>query len=202
MFGHAGDYPANSGHSGSIDGIGPEGRPLAPQALTADLVQLIFRDYFRIIGETYRTYCAFTTAINCRVLAQFGVAARPMPCQALLRAETGTFALGYLDTPPEGQWNGHVVTLAGDWLIDCTLAGFRRLGDFPVPDIAIVTGAEPEADVLASFEPAPGHRLLWRPPPSGEPGTVPQEPAAMVEEAARALIAAVTRELAERQGRA
>ncbi|WP_041785396.1 hypothetical protein [Rhodospirillum centenum] len=163
---------------------------------------MIFKDYFGIIGEKYRTYCAFTTAINCRVLAHFGIAARPLPCQALLRTERGNFALGYVEEVPAGQWNGHVVTLAGDWLIDCTLAGFRRLGDFPVPDVAIVTGAEPEADVLAGFEPAPGHHLLWRAPPSGTPGRLPQEPEAMVQAAARALIAAVARDLAERPGRA
>lgn len=156
--------------------------------------ELVFRNlstlFYRCVPERFKTYCAFTSEISASVLRRFGIAAEVRPCQLSFTNGTNTTLIGFIESVPQKQWNGHAICVGDGFLIDTAMSHIKKYAD-GVPDCLYTKLAPWYSSAIAGFtlDKTSVKMLWWLPPPEGFDPTPPKEPTELIEHYSELLIA-------------
>jgi len=144
--------------------------------------------FYEVVPSQYKTYCAFTSRISLSVLQRFGHAAQVIPCQLSLAVPNQVFIFGFIDPPPDEQWNGHAVCTSDGYLFDAALAHCKKFVE-GVPDSLATPLAPAFATAIArvTLDKQTNLALWWLPPPVGFDTQLPEEPIGLIEHFAEQL---------------
>lgn len=164
--------------------------------------ELIFRHlksvFYQAVPGQFKTYCALTSQIAANVLRRFGLAAEALPCQLSFANGSNVILIGFIESAPPQQWNGHAICIGDGFLIDTATSHLQKYSD-GVPDCLYTKLAPWYSSAIAGFtlDKRVGKVLWWLPPPKGFDTTPPQEPPAVVEKFADRLCAELEQSLAK-----
>lgn len=154
------------------------------------LLRQVAQHFYAVVPQEFRTYCVLTSEIARQTLRHFGVEAALAPCQLWGATPDKNFVLGFLGKDRGARkWDGHVVCRAGSWLLDTAAAHFEKDFGHTAPDVALVRQFEVPTQILARTTLSPDNQLWWLRPPEGAELRLPTEPAELIEQHARRLIA-------------
>jgi hypothetical protein len=101
------------------------------------ILQLLVREFYVALPESLKTYSLFSTHLLSKALHHYGIRTRVIPCRlwcSLLKTEK-EFVGGFLNFGDAEKWNGHVVCLVGDWLVDTAIYHLNPTFGYQVPKI-------------------------------------------------------------------
>lgn len=120
-------------------------------------------EYYVALPEALKVHSLFATHILSHALHHYGIRTRVLPCRlwcSLPRSDKefpGGFA-NFFDTE---KWNGHVVCLVGDWLVDAALYHLNPTFNFEVPKIVARRIALPESGIYTRYRLNPTTEFVW-----------------------------------------
>jgi hypothetical protein len=101
------------------------------------ILQLMVREFYVALPESLKTYSLFSTHLLSKALHHYGIRTRVIPCRlwcSLFKPEK-EFVGGFLNFGDAEKWNGHVVCLVGDWLVDTAIYHLNPSFGYQVPKI-------------------------------------------------------------------
>ena len=164
--------------------------PLQPHI--APLLDRLARSFYEVVPHEYKTYCSLTARIAQRVLQRFGIACECVPCQVWYSQPHHHYVIGFLgpQNPNHnpGKWDGHVVCCTDRWLLDTATHHFQREFGLTAPDVVLTPLFAIPSTALAYLQLQDSNALWWHTPPMQADTQAPEEPPALVERYAQALI--------------
>jgi hypothetical protein len=152
------------------------------------VVKALAEAFYACVPTQYRTYCALTSRISARVLAAFGLAPKLVPCQLWCATPTNNYVIGFVGAPASGRWDGHVVCVVGNQLIDAATAHIRNEFHLPAPDLVVAPLIQIPSQVMSRHDLDERNRIWWHRAPEGLDLQPPAEPTAVTDAYATALI--------------
>lgn len=150
-------------------------------AVTGGQVLDALRDaFYQIVPLDYKTHCALTARICCRVLRHFGIEAHLEPCQLWWVAPGRNFIVGFFRKAHELQWEGHVVCRGEGFLIDAALYHVQRELGVEVPKIVAADVFDFRSNVISRYDLSHDTRLWWHRPPPDVDIEIPGEPEELI----------------------
>jgi hypothetical protein len=101
------------------------------------ILQLLVREFYVALPESLKTYSVFTTHLFSKALQYYGIKTRVLPCRlwcSTLKTKK-EFVGGFFNFGDAEKWNGHIICLAGDWLIDAAIYHLNPTFGYQVPKI-------------------------------------------------------------------
>lgn len=152
------------------------------------IVKALAEEFYGCVPIQYRTYCVLTSSISARVLSAFGFLPKLVSCQLWCDTPKTNYVLGFAGAPPSGRWDGHLVCVVGNQLVDAATSHIRNEFRLPVPDIVVTSLFQIPTQLLSRYDLDECNRIWWLRPPEGMNVEPPVEPAAVVNDYANALI--------------
>jgi hypothetical protein len=131
------------------------------------ILRLVVEDYYVVLPPALQVHSLFATHILSRTLHRFGIRTRVLPCRlwcSSLRPpmpnnrETVGGVVNYWDTE---KWNGHVVCLVGDWLVDVALYHLNPGFNYEVPKLIARRIVRPEPGIYARYQLNKQTEFIW-----------------------------------------
>ena len=144
--------------------------------------------YYRIIPRDYLTYCSLTAEISVSVLQHFGIAAHLVPCQVWLAGPDKNLIVGFTQVKMPGKWDGHVVCVAQDWLIDAATHHFKKDFGVDVPDLILARRFPISSSAISRYDLDQNTRLWWLNPPPAADTRLPPSASEVVKNMSQMLI--------------
>ena len=139
------------------------------------ILKLVVEEYYAVLPEALKVHSLFATHILSQTLHHFGIRTRLLPCRlwcSRSQSDKG-FPGGFVNFYNVENWNGHVVCLVGEWLIDAALYHLNPTFNFEVPKIIARRIALPEPDIYARYRLNSATEFVWyRLPPKAAPVSV------------------------------
>ena len=157
-----------------------------------ELIHQLAHCFYKVVPEEYRTYCAFTSEIIQKALTHFGVTCERVPCQIWYTRPDHIYVIGFLGKETASKWDGHVVCCAEGVVIDAAIHHFEREFGLAVPWMVTVPMLSFPTPALAQMNMSITDAIWWQPPPEGAHTSLPDEPQALVQQYAEALIKALS----------
>lgn len=163
------------------------------------VVENLVDTYYNCVPTRYKTYCSLTSRISERVLSSFGIRAELVPCQLWCVTSTHNYVIGFVGNTSPGRWDGHVICVAGDYLVDAATHHIPKQFNISVPDILFSQLIPLPTQVISRYNLDDAKRLWWHPLPSGFDPTPPDEPKAIIDEYSDRLIREIHNRLDRRE---
>lgn len=144
------------------------------QSLTDEQRQILKRvveEYYVVLPAALKVHSLFATHVLSHTLHRFGIRTRVLPCRlwcsslSQKREAVGGF-VNYYDRE---KWNGHVVCLVGDWLVDAALYHLNPLFNYEVPNIIARQIVMPEPGTYARYQLNCDMEFIWYRLPAAAP---------------------------------
>lgn len=159
-----------------------------PNSTGAKVLTRLGQFFFNEVPVQYSTYCALNSLIACSVLKKFGHQGEVLPCQLGLALPKQLHLFGFIDPPPQGQWNGHAICVSDGHLIDLAVSHCKKIfDDAPKVVVAPLFPKFSAAISRVTLDSTANIALWWLPPPSGYDTTIPEEPINIVQQFAERL---------------
>lgn len=101
------------------------------------ILRMLVREFYVALPESLKTYSVFVTHLFSKALRHYGIKTRVLPCRlwcSILKTKK-EFVGGVFNFGDAEKWNGHVVCLAGDWIIDAAIYHLNPTFGYQVPKI-------------------------------------------------------------------
>lgn len=163
----------------------PSQTPCDPAALVGALAQVLFE----VLPSEYQTHCTLTATVARAALRRLGQDATVVPCQVWMGTPGHSYVVGFVGAEPQpGKWDGHVVCLCGNQLLDAALHHFRREFGLQAPQVSVAHLVGLPSQIIARQTLADGATLKWVHPPPGSSTDFDPPPAALVDDLAARLV--------------
>jgi hypothetical protein len=139
------------------------------------ILKLVVEEYYVVLPPALQVHSLFATHILSNTLHRFGIRTRVLPCRLWCsslqpplphhREVTG----GVVNYWNPDQWNGHVVCLAGDWLVDVALYHLNPAFNYEVPKLIARQIYRPEPGVYTRYRLNRTTEFVWYRLPANAP---------------------------------
>lgn len=172
-------------------------RPSCTSVATEDtIIAALGEAFYRIVPRDFTTYCVHVSHVAKQVLAEFGVAARVLPCQLWHASPTDNHVMGFLGVDAkQGKWDGHVACATESNIFDAAVRGLRLNTGHPLPAIAGAPIFDAPTHVIARLVLDGERQLWWYDAPAGADLSIPQVSERRVRDHVAALVPLVEERL-------
>lgn len=131
------------------------------------ILKLVVEEYYAVLPPALQVHSLFATHILSHTLHRFGIRTRVLPCRLWCssmqpplphKRETVGGILNYWNSE---KWNGHVVCLVGDWLVDVALYHLNPAFNYEVPKVIARRIALPEPGIYARYQLSKKTEFIW-----------------------------------------
>ncbi len=138
------------------------------------LLALVVEEYYAVLPAALKVHSLFATQILSTTLHRFGLRTRVLPCRLWCSAlpERRDVVGGFINYADREKWNGHVVCLVGDWLVDAALYHLNPAFNYEVPKIIATRVLLPEPGTYARYRLNRQTEFVWYRLPTAVP-TIP-----------------------------
>jgi hypothetical protein len=140
------------------------------------ILQMVVKEFYVALPEVLKTYSLFSTHVVSKVLNYYGVKTRVIPARlwcSNLKTEK-EFVGGCLNFEEAEKWNGHVICLVGDWLVDAAIYHLNPTFGYQVPKIIAQRIVYPEPQIYTRYRLNKKTDFVWYRLPANLP-TIPLE---------------------------
>jgi len=133
------------------------------------ILQMLVKEFYVALPQSIKTYSLFSTHVLSKALHHYGIKTRILPCRlwcSLLKTEK-EFVGGFLNFGDAEKWNGHVICLVGDWLVDTAIYHLNPTFGYQVPKIIAQRIVYPEPQIYTRYKLNKITEFVWyRLPPA------------------------------------
>jgi hypothetical protein len=140
------------------------------------ILQMVVKEFYVALPEILKTYSLFSTHVVSKVLHHYGIKTRVIPARlwcSNLKTEK-EFVGGFLNYEDAEKWNGHVICLVGDWLVDAAIYHLNPAFGYQVPKIIAQRIVYPEPQIYTRYRLNKKTDFVWYRLPANLP-TIPLE---------------------------
>ncbi len=133
------------------------------------ILQMVVREFYVALPESLKTYSVFTTHLLSKALQHYRIKTRVIPCRLWCSTSKPKkeFVGGFFNFDDATKWNGHVICLAGDWLVDAAVYHLNPTFGYQVPKIIAKRIVFPEPLIYARHKLNRKAEFVWyRLPPA------------------------------------
>ena len=138
------------------------------------ILQLVVKEFYVALPESLKTYSVFSTHVISKALHHYGIKTRVIPARlwcSNLKTEK-EFVGGCLNFEDAEKWNGHVICLVGDWLVDASIYHLNPTFGYQVPKIIAQRIVYPEPQIYTRYRLNKKTEFVWYCLPANLP-TIP-----------------------------
>ena len=138
------------------------------------ILQMVVKEFYVALPEVLKTYSLFSTHVVSKVLNHYGVKTRVIPARlwcSNLKTEK-EFVGGCFNFEDAEKWNGHVICLVGDWLVDAAIYHLNPTFGYQVPKIIAQRIVYPEPQIYTRYRLNKRTEFIWYRLPANSP-TIP-----------------------------
>ncbi len=140
------------------------------------ILQMVVKEFYVALPEILKTYSLFSTHVVSKALNHYGIKTRVIPARlwcSNLKTEK-EFVGGCLNFEDAEKWNGHVICLVGDWLVDAAIYHLNPTFGYQVPKIIAQRIVYPEPQIYTRYRLNKKTDFIWYRLPANLP-TIPLE---------------------------
>ncbi len=133
------------------------------------ILQMVVREFYVALPESLKTYSVFTTHLLSKALQHYRIKTRVIPCRLWCSTSKPKkeFVGGLFNFDDAEKWNGHVICLAGDWLVDTAIYHLNPTFGYQVPKIIAKRIVFPEPQIYTRHKLNKKTEFVWyRLPPA------------------------------------
>ena len=138
------------------------------------ILQMVVKEFYVALPESLKTYSVFSTHVISKALHHYGIKTRVIPARlwcSNLKTEK-EFVGGCLNFEDAEKWNGHVICLVGDWLVDAAIYHLNPTFGYQVPKIIAQRIVYPEPQIYTRYRLNKKTEFVWYRLPANSP-TIP-----------------------------
>ena len=138
------------------------------------ILQMVVKEFYVALPESLKTYSLFSTHVISKALHHYGIKTRVIPARlwcSNLKTET-EFVGGCFNFEDAEKWNGHVICLVGDWLVDAAIYHLNPTFGYQVPKIIAQRIVYPEPQIYTRYRLNKKTEFVWYRLPANLP-TIP-----------------------------
>jgi hypothetical protein len=138
------------------------------------ILQMVVKEFYVALPESLKTYSLFSTHVISKALHHYGIKTRVIPARlwcSNLKTEK-EFVGGFLNFEDAEKWNGHVICLVGDWLVDAAIYHLNPMFGYQVPKIIAQRIVCPEPQIYTRYRLNKKTEFVWYRLPANLP-TIP-----------------------------
>lgn len=127
------------------------------------ILKLVVEEFYIALPEALKVHSLFATHILSETLHRYGIRTRVLPCRlwCSLPQTDKEFPGGFVNFYDTEKWNGHVVCLVGEWLVDAALYHLNPTFNFEVPKIVARRIALPEPGIYTRYRLNRTTEFVW-----------------------------------------
>ena len=138
------------------------------------ILQMVVKEFYVALPESLKTYSLFSTHVISKALHHYGIKTRVIPARlwcSNLKTEK-EFVGGCFNFEDAEKWNGHVICLVGDWLVDAAIYHLNPTFGYQVPKIIAQRIVYPEPQIYTRYRLNKRTEFIWYRLPANSP-TIP-----------------------------
>ena len=138
------------------------------------ILQMVVKEFYVALPESLKTYSLFSTHVISKALHHYGIKTRVIPARlwcSNLKTEK-EFVGGCFNFEDAEKWNGHVICLVGDWLVDAAIYHLNPTFGYQVPKIIAQRIVYPEPQIYTRYRLNKKKEFVWYRLPANLP-TIP-----------------------------
>ena len=138
------------------------------------ILQMVVKEFYVALPEILKTYSLFSTHVISKALHHYGIKTRVIPARlwcSNLKTEK-EFVGGCFNFEDAEKWNGHVICLVGDWLVDAAIYHLNPTFGYQVPKIIAQRIVYPEPQIYTRYRLNKKTEFVWYRLPANLP-TIP-----------------------------
>jgi hypothetical protein len=135
---------------------------------------MVVKEFYVALPESLKTYSVFSTHVISKALHHYGIKTRVIPARlwcSNLKTEK-EFVGGCFNFEDAEKWNGHVICLVGDWLVDAAIYHLNPTFGYQVPKIIAQRIVYPEPQIYTRYRLNKRTEFIWYRLPANSP-TIP-----------------------------
>jgi hypothetical protein len=138
------------------------------------ILQMVVKEFYVALPESLKTYSLFSIHVISKALHHYGIKTRVIPARLWCsNLKTGKeFVGGVLNFEEAEKWNGHVICLVGDWLVDAAIYHLNPTFGYQVPKIIAQRIVHPEPQIYTRYRLNKKTEFVWYRLPANLP-TIP-----------------------------
>ena len=138
------------------------------------ILQMVVKEFYVALPESLKTYSLFSIHVISKALHHYGIKTRVIPARLWCsNLKTGKeFVGGVLNFEEAEKWNGHVICLVGDWLVDAAIYHLNPTFGYQVPKIIAQRIVHPEPQIYTRYRLNKKTEFVWYCLPANLP-TIP-----------------------------
>lgn len=152
------------------------------------VIDTLARIFYQVVPTQYSTYCALTSRISRRVLSLLNIPAELMACQVWATKDGKNHVVGFTGTKDPNRWDGHVICVTQQYLIDAALHHFRQDFGLEVPAVITRQRILMPSQIISRIDLSNHILMQWLHPPPGAHIEVPIQSLEIIEEFAQRLV--------------
>ena len=138
------------------------------------ILQMVVKEFYVALPESLKTYSLFSTHVISKALHHYGIKTRVIPARLwCLNLKTEKeFVGGCFNFEDAEKWNGHVICLVGDWLVDAAIYHLNPTFGYQVPKIIAQRIVYPKPQIYTRYRLNKKTEFVWYRLPANLP-TIP-----------------------------
>ena len=129
----------------------------------SQILKLVVEEYYAVLPPAIQVHSLFATHILSNTLHRFGIRTRVLPCRlwCSFLPQKKELVGGFVNYGDREKWNGHVVCLVGDWLVDAALYHLNPSFNYEVPKIIAARVLLPAPGTYARYRVNRETEFIW-----------------------------------------
>ena len=157
------------------------------------VIDTLAHHFYQVVPAQYSTYCALSARISRRVLALLNIPAELLACQVWATKDGKNHVVGFTGAQDPSRWDGHVICVTEQFLIDAALIHFKKDFGLDVPAVVTRQRISLPSQIISRIDLPDQTLLQWLQPPPGANIEVPMQSLDVVEEYAQRLLLLIRR---------
>ncbi len=131
------------------------------------ILQRVVEEFYVALPPALQVHSLFATHVLSNTLHRFGIRTRVLPCRLWCSSlqpplpHPREVVGGLVNYGNPEKWNGHVVCLVGDWLVDAALYHLNPAFNYEVPKIIARRIHRPEPGMYTSYRLNRTTEFIW-----------------------------------------
>lgn len=126
------------------------------------ILKLVVEEFYVALPAALKVHSLFATHILSKTLHHYRIRTRVIPCRLWCSLNPKyEFPGGFVNFTNTEKWNGHVVCLVGDWLVDAALYHLNPTYNYEVPKIIARRIVMPERGTYARYRMNKNVEFVW-----------------------------------------
>ena len=126
------------------------------------ILKLVVEEYYVALPAALKVHSLFATHILSQTLQHYKIRTRVIPCRLWSSLNPKfEFTGGFVNFTNVEKWNGHVVCLAGEWLVDAALYHLNPTYNYEVPKIIARRISMPERGTYTRYRMNKNVEFVW-----------------------------------------